>query len=110
MWLCCVTCGLTGSPKILYSPGLAGAVHWNNAIRREKMSGEHFDDLMNLRVFVYFVSTFFGRLMDLFGILPDRCLFASSRTDMRCICLVGRFSIVFGVRVFQQQAPMRCLM
>ena len=55
--------------------------------------------------FCLFVSTFFARLVDLFGILPDRCLFGyRSRTDMRCTCLVGRFSIVFGV-VFQQQAP-----
>ena len=70
------------------------------------MLGEYLDDLMNLMVFGYFVSIFFARLVDLFGIPPDRCLFGyRSRTDMRCICLVGRFSIVFGVRVFQQQAP-----
>ena len=69
------------------------------------MLGEHLDNLMNLMVFVYFVSIFFARLVDLFGIPPDRCLFGyRSRTDMRCICLVGRFSIVFVV-VFQQQAP-----
>ena len=69
------------------------------------MLGEHLDDLMNLMVFGYFVSIFCVRVVDLFGILPDRCLFEyRSRTDMRCICLVGRFSIVFVV-VFQQQAP-----
>ena len=69
------------------------------------MLGEHLDTLMNLMVFGYFVSIFCIRLVDLFGILSDRCLFGyRSRTDMRCICLVGGFSIVFGV-VFQQQAP-----
>ena len=55
-------------------------------------------------MFLFFFPFFFVCLVDLFGIPPDRCLFAGSRTDIRCNCLVGRFSIVFGV-VFQQQAP-----
>ena len=78
------------------------------------MLGEHLDTLMNLMVFVYFPKNIFCvlwwiclcSLVDLFGIPPDRCLFGNrSRTDMRCICLVGRFSIVFGVRVFQRPEP-----
>ena len=41
-----------GSPKILYSLGLTGAVHRNDAIRWEKMLGEHLDNLMTLMVLV----------------------------------------------------------